>query len=109
MNKITDKDVYVYRELYYETQKPLMKAGASPEFIKEMLVKACEGFGWTIEKYDSFSALDLMQRIARATIRTASEDKILVQTSEGKNVKYHASLDMPELKCPIRNEEGKYL
>ncbi len=54
MTKITDRDVYVYRELYYETQKPLLMAGARPEVIKEMLIEECKKFGWTIEKYDTF-------------------------------------------------------
>lgn len=105
MTEITDRDVYVYRELYYETAKPLLRAGASQEFIKEMLVKACEGFGWTYDKYQAFSHIDFMQRIAKMSIRNASENRVQVRTHAGEKLEHNATLDMPELKCPIRTEQ----
>lgn len=105
MNKITDKDVYIYRELYYETAKPLLRAGASQEFIKEMLTKACDEFGWTHDKYQAFSHIDLMQRIVKVGIKYASEDRVQVRTHAGEKLEHTATLDMPELKCPIRTEQ----
>lgn len=103
--EITEHDVYIYRELYYETAKPLIRAGASSSFIEEMLIPRCEHFGWTLDKYRDFSSLDLMQRIASLSIKTASEDRVFVKTTKGEKLNYHGSLDLPELKCPIRTEQ----
>lgn len=104
---ITEKDIYEYREIYYEYFKPALngRCGMTNEEAEKIIKPALEKFGWTHDKYQAFSHIDLMQRIAKMSIKSASEDRIQVRTHAGEKLEHNATLDMPELKCPRRTEQ----
>lgn len=110
--EITDKEVAIYRDIYYEHVKPLMKQSKSPEEIEEAILPVLVLHGWTLEMYQAFQMIDFMQRLA-----------YLMSTQElmGKNVPNvymiggtepidcSMACKYPELRCPIRSEEKRNL
>ena len=97
--KITERDIIEYREIYYETIKPMIKLGKTDKDIDNALEYICEEFEISVEHYRALSHIDLIQRIA--SIKT---NNIKFKSGEEyidlKNVE-----NLPELKCPRRTEQ----
>lgn len=58
---INEKTIAVYRDVYYEHVKLLIKKGATAEEINETILPVLVLYGWTLKMYHDFSTLDLMQ------------------------------------------------
>lgn len=99
MQEITITDVCTYRELYYEHVKPLLNAGKRPEVISELMAPIYKEYGWTEEKFQLFSMIDFMQRLAK------TNDTRLKLRVGGQDVNYANANNLPELKCPRRTEQ----
>ncbi len=97
--KITERDVIVYREIYYETVKPMIKAGKTEEDIENALKYICEEFNISVEYYKALSHIDLMQRIS-----SFKSDNIKLMSGE-EYVNLRNVENLPELKCPRRTEQ----
>ena len=98
MDKITDRDIFVYREIYYETVKPMIIAGKSKEEINKAIEYMCQEFEYEVEDYKIMSQLDMIQRIAEMQlVRT----NISVQ---GLNT-IKNTLNLPRIRCPRRTEQ----
>jgi hypothetical protein len=111
MEKITQKEVEIYRDVYYNHVKPLLKKGASSEEISDTILPILVLYGWTLEIYFNFQMIDLMQRMAYTTdIMKLQNKKInLSLRCDKENVDYSKSYQFPELRCPLRSEEKRNL
>jgi len=103
MLTITEKDVYVYREIYYEHYKRLLEIwdGTSDSPFSDWLLPAIMAYNWTPEKYYQFSTLDLTQRFT-------NKDNIKpdFKFSFGdKKIDAPTFITLPELKCPRRTTQ----
>jgi hypothetical protein len=99
---MTEEDVYIYRELYYEHVKPLLRQGADDTMIDIMMEGVFEQYGWTKDKYKAFSMIDLMQRI-----NELKSDRVkIIAGTEVLNPKDAKGL--PTLRCPKRTEQFKF-
>lgn len=100
---VTERDVYVYRELYYEHIKPLLRLGVKAEQIENICEDIFKYYGWSFEKFKDFSVLDLIQRLKE--LRNYG-NKVEVEVYFGGEI---LTLDqfneIPELRCPIRSEQ----
>jgi hypothetical protein len=99
---ITLREVYVYREIYYETVKPMLKARRSQADIQQAVDYQCQEFGLTVARYEVLSALDLRQRLS-----TMNDPRVHINT--GPKVlsleEYRVPATMPTLRCPRRTEQ----
>lgn len=97
--EITERVVYVYREIYYEHVKPLLKMGISdPELIQMFIQGPLDELGMTIEMFRALQIVDLMQRMSKY-------DNVKFA---GLNIEPEALNSTLELKCPLRTEEDKF-
>lgn len=106
---ITEKEVFEYRELYYEYLKPILYNGVTcHKKIEELLAPALNKFGWNADTFSSFLSLDFMQRIAKMKsetfIKTGVEPNICVKVGNEEVSAITLSM-MLELKCPIRTTQ----
>lgn len=99
---ITDRDVYVYREIYYETfKREIVTMGITHKILDEKIKEACEKFGWTIKKYNTFRSIDGMQRIAKMREKNKETKKMASPIYD--------VMEFPRLQCPIRTEDKSTL
>ena len=109
---MTEQDVFVYREIYYEHMKPILRArnvfGMHQAEMEPLLAPALEKYGWSYEKYRSFMTLDIAQRVSkiksRAMLKTGLQPDIKVVAGEMELDSISVSR-IPELRCPIRSEQ----
>ncbi len=90
---IDEVEVIVYREVYYEYVKPMLKAGKSTKEIESIILPILEGYGWTLDKFRAFQIIDIAQRMAKYNnVEITGVDKKMAGA-------------VLELKCPIRTEQ----
>lgn len=94
---ITETDIAIYREIYYETEKPMIRAGLSESEIKAGIEYACEEYGYSVERYKALKIVDFIQRF--------EGQKISIEI-DGVRLN-HIQNDLPELRCPRRSEQPK--
>lgn len=109
LDNITQNDIYIYRHIYYEYVKPLLKLNINftQEQIRRIVIPMVEDLGWTIERYEMFSSMDMMQRLAELNYN-GSKPNIELQYNDGEKVlldKLNPLLSVPRLRCPIRSEQ----
>lgn len=97
---ITENEVTEYRDLYYGIIKPMMKRKLQGEHITDTDIDLeIIAFGWSVDKYLAFLAVDCAQRmneLSAATGRMARSIKGVPSIS--------ASL-LPQLRCPERTTQ----
>lgn len=98
---ITETEICIYREIYYETVKPMLKAGKSDKEITAGIEYACAEYGMEVEKYLALTHVDLMQRFSM-TIKPS--DKMIFRFSDGEEIDVTNLKNIPELRCPRRSE-----
>lgn len=98
--KITERDVYVYREMYYEYVKPMIRANKSDIEIDKCLDYWVVEFNITKEHYHALAQIDLLQRFANIKDDRAMIAIFGFSKEDLKNV-----LNLPELRCPVRSEQ----
>ncbi len=102
---VTEVEICKYREIYYETVKPMIRARKSIEEIDAGVKYACEEYEMSVERYHTLSTLDLLQRLAE-------DDKtktIKVQFHDGEVIDTSNIVNLPQLRCPRRTEYIKEL
>lgn len=109
--EVNNKTIAIYRDVYYEHVKPLIKKGASTEEINEAILPVLVLYGWTLEIYKDFSTIDLMQRLAYiADVQKLKGKKSNIHLIAGDiEVDFTKSTQYPELRCPLRSEEQRNL
>jgi hypothetical protein len=105
LNDITQEDVRIYRHIYYEYAKPLMRCSINftDEQISNILTPMVNDIGWTLERYHMFSQLDLMQRFAERNY-----PEVYFQYKDGTRMSgedMNPLLSIPRLRCPLRTEQ----
>ncbi len=111
-NRITDQDVFEYREIYYEHVKPIFKAwgvlGMKISELAPLLSPILEKYGWSFEKYQAFGSIDFAQRLSRmkseSFVKTGTEPSMKVIAGDVELDSISMSR-IPELRCPIRSEQ----
>ena len=101
--KITERDIFIYREIYYETVKPMIVSHKTAIEINFALKYMCEEFGITPQRYKVLSNVDFMQRMAKF-----NNKRIIVQSGTNSIVPYehkNSLENIPEMKCPRRTED----
>jgi hypothetical protein len=96
---IDEVEVIVYREVYYEHAKPMIRARCSDAEIEAAITPILEGYGWTLDKFKAFSIIDLTQRFERMKMKNV---KVMAGTHEVDKGQVSQLL---ELRCPIRSEQ----
>lgn len=91
---ISETDISIYREIYYETEKPMIRAGRSEAEIELGIKYSCEEYGYDIERYKALKIIDLMQRFEGQKVRIEIDGQIL-----------NSPKDLPQLRCPRRSEQ----
>lgn len=109
--EINEKTIVIYRDVYYEHEKPLLKRNASNEEITAALLPVLVMYGWTFEIYHTFKYIDLMQRFAyMRDVNTLNGKKTNVKFFAGdEELDYTKSYQYLELRCPIRSEQKRNL
>lgn len=109
--EINDATIAIYRDVYYEHEKPLLKSGTSEEEITKALLPVLVMYGWTLDIYFGFKYIDLMQRLTYITdIQKLKGRKLNIHFVAGdEEIDYTKSYKYPELRCPIRSEEKRNL
>lgn len=99
---ITQAEVEIYRDIYYEHFKPALNGRfAMPnEEAELLLMPVLTKYGWTMEKYLAFGQIDLMQRIARW-----NKPNVKMRYADGHEPDLSNISQMPELRCPRRTTE----
>jgi hypothetical protein len=97
---VSEVEICKYREIYYETVKPLIRAGKSTEEIDVGVKYACEEYEMTVERYHTLSTVDLLQRLAE----DHKTKKIKVQFHDGEIIDASHLHSLPRLRCPRRSE-----
>ena len=106
---ITEKDIFIYREIYYGIVKPLFKQGASQEEINTAIEN--NPYDWELGKFLLFNRIDLLQRLGKmksdSFLETGEELNIKIVNSENPcaEIGTLAYTFLPELKCPLRTEQ----
>lgn len=96
---ITETEICIYREIYYETVKPMLIAGKSQEEIEAGVKYVCEEYGMEVERYKAISVMDMMQRISERS----GGSNVAIKTSDGEILPIPKGL--PILRCPRRTED----
>lgn len=111
MLQITQQEVEIYRNIYYEHVKPMIKGGCTLDEIDEVLISITDQYGWTIQKYREFQFIDLLQRIEHLKeVERLSGRPLRINVMNGEEeVSTAKAYDFPELRCPIRSEEKRNL
>jgi hypothetical protein len=112
MMKISQQEVEIYRDIYYEHEKPMLISEMTQEEIAEALLPIVVLKGWTMEKYHAFKSLDLMQRIAYLNATTKLQGKkpnLFMKAGNDLLQCENAYNGIPELRCPLRSEEQRNL
>ena len=60
---LTHKEVEIYRHLYYEVYKPLIKSGVEIEEVPDLMEKSLAQVGWSWSRFEDYKSIDLMQRL----------------------------------------------
>lgn len=98
MTDITEREVIVYREIYYEHVKPMILAGKTQDEIEVCVNYMAEEFDMEPDRWRVLHRIDLLQRIA-----SIHSDRLKVRGVENLS----AVQELPELKCPRRTTQGK--
>lgn len=110
--KINNETIAIYRDIYYEHVKPMIKNGDSADEIDNKILPVLIKYGWTLEIYALFHSLDFLQRIAYTMDRLKLEGKkpnLNVVDSNHDAIDYSNVYQYPELRCPLRSEEQRNL
>ena len=105
---LSQKEVDIYRDLYYESYKPLIKeleiTGDPKEnsFFMLKFQQKLDFYNWTYSLFEAYKSIDLMQRIVFDLSLNSSEVSL-------KPFPEYAHLDPNNgalrLKCPNRTED----
>jgi len=96
---ITETEICIYREIYYETVKPMLISGKTQSEIDAGVTYICEEYGITKERYKFLSTLDFLQRISER----GDSPNLAIKTADGEVIKLPENL--PILRCPRRSEQ----
>jgi hypothetical protein len=96
---ITETEICIYREIYYETVKPMLIAGKTQEEIEAGVKYICEEYGMEVERYKAISIMDFMQRLSEK----GPNPNVAIKTSDGEILPLPK--DLPILRCPRRTED----
>lgn len=98
MTGVTERDIFIYREIYYETVKPMIYAGKSEEEINKAIEYMCEEFEYKAEDYKCMSSLDLVQRIAELQQKHSNVSIQGLDDIQG-------ATKLPRIRCSRRTEQ----
>lgn len=60
---LTQKEVEIYRHIYYKVYKPLAQLRLEESEIQDQMTKDLEIVGWTYRQFSDYKSIDLMQRL----------------------------------------------
>jgi hypothetical protein len=98
---ITENNICIYREIYYETVKPMIRSGKTQEEIDLGVNYMCEEYGIKPDLYHALSTIDLLQRISEMK---KGSDRINYKVNNEELVVENFS-NIPQLRCPRRTEQ----
>lgn len=96
---VSEVEICKYREIYYETVKPMIRSGKTAMEIDAGVEYACEEYEISVERFHTLAAIDLLQRFATST------KKIKVQFGDGEIIDAVQFNNIPQLRCPRRTEQ----
>jgi hypothetical protein len=96
VNHISEREVIVYREIYYETVKPMILNGKTPEEIEAGIAYVCEEFEISPKRWKILHQVDLLQRLA-----LLNNPRLRLQGVESLK----GALSLPTMRCPRRSEQ----
>jgi hypothetical protein len=97
---VTEVEICKYREIYYETVKPMIKNGKAADEIDAGVKYACEEYEMKVERYHTRATLDLLQRLNEDN----KTQTIKVQFHDGEIIDTKSIVNLPQLRCPRRSE-----
>lgn len=97
---VTEENICIYREIYYETVKPMLRNGKSQKEIDQAINYMCEEYEITTDLYKALSIIDLFQRLGE--IKSGSNLKVRVNDEE---LVVENFSNLPLLRCPRRSEQ----
>jgi hypothetical protein len=89
----TIEEICAYREIYYETVKPMLMAGKSQDDIDFAVKYMCEEYDLSYNRYHEIKLLDLIQRFDG--IKNVRINGVDANLPEG----------FPIIRCPRRSEQ----
>ena|ERR1035437_4054768 len=98
MGQVTEREVLIYREIYYETVKPMIRAGRSDHDIEAGIDYMCQEFDIPTKRYKLISKFDMLQRIAELMQKY---DNVYILGNRDMN----KLLNIPKIRCPKRTEQ----
>lgn len=108
--ELTEEVVKIYRDIYYDHYKPLLKKHEndqeSPLFLKEFL-PVLNRYGWDLDLFLDFKSIDMMQRLVFEYSHELMNQGLRSEpmTSRPEYRHYDPNHGALRLKCPIRSED----
>lgn len=104
--EIKNHTITIYREVYYEHVKPLIRKGAKQIEIDNAILPILVMNLWTLEMYHEMSFIDFMQRINyinhQQNLKGRKNFKVLCGNEK---VVADRFATLPKLRCPILSED----
>ena len=60
---LTQKEVEIYKILYYSHYKPLVKVSIEEDYIQPKMKKILDYYDWSWRRFMDYKSIDLMQRL----------------------------------------------
>lgn len=105
---LTEKEVKIYQEIYYEHYKPFVESSSYPDsysLMKKALSPILEKHAWDLETFEAYIMIDFIQRVLFDMVLFSQKEGFVLpkmQLTDEKMYKFDPALGVPRLKCPKR-------